>query len=207
VQEAISLLKKDIGEHVVISGMIPGPFTLLTLVAEPAPLFTQMKRDPEIVNTALFHLSAFIAQVGHAYRLAGADYLTIHEMGGSPGFLGPQRFETFVLPALGDLIDSLPKPRVLSICGNTNNAMGLLAQLEAEAISVDQTNDLVASRLALPNTLLFGNIDPVETLYQGNPDRVREAVTRAKEAGVDALWPGCDLVPHTPLENLKAMLE
>ena len=131
--------------------------------------------------------------------------LTVHEMGGSPGVLGPKRFESFVLPALQKVFASLTRPRILSVCGNTNAAMPLLAQAGADAISVDQLNNLVASRAALPDTLLFGNLDPVAVLANGSPAAVHQAVTAAVTAGVDAIWPGCDLYPFTPVENLKAM--
>jgi [methyl-Co(III) methanol-specific corrinoid protein]:coenzyme M methyltransferase len=102
-------------------------------------------------------------------------------------------------------MEKLQKPRVLSVCGNTNKSMHLLAQTGADAISVDQLNDLAASRQVLGNTLLFGNIDPVEALWQGDELQVAEAVRVAKEAGVDAVWPGCDLVPQSPLENLRTL--
>ena len=89
---------------------------------------------------------------------------------------------------------------------NTNKSMELLAQTGADAISVDQTSDLAASRKILTDTLLFGNIDPVATLWQGDEAHITESVRGAKEAGVDALWPGCDLVPMTPTQNIKAMM-
>jgi [methyl-Co(III) methanol-specific corrinoid protein]:coenzyme M methyltransferase len=127
-------------------------------------------------------------------------------MGGSPGFLGPAKYEQFVYPAQKLLIAELPAPRVLSVCGNTNKSMELLAQTGADAISVDQTNDLAASRKILTDTLLFGNIDPVAMLWQGNHADITEAVHAAKEAGVDALWPGCDLVLQTPIENIKSIM-
>ncbi len=68
---------------------------------------------------------------------------------------------------------------------------------------MDQLNDLTASRKLLTGNLLFGNIDPVATLSQGNENEINEAVLKAKEVGVDAIWPGCDLVPQTPIENLR----
>jgi len=34
-----------------------------------------------------------------------------------------------------------------------------------------------------------------------------EAVRRAKEAGADAIWPGCDLVPQTPVENIRTLMK
>jgi MtaA/CmuA family methyltransferase len=207
VCDAIAKLKKDIGNEAVIGGLIPGPYTLLLLLVEPAALFTEMKKQPQLVLDALFKLSSFLAKVGQAYRNAGADFITIHDMGGSPGFIGPAKFEQFVFPAEKQLIADLPKPRVLSVCGNTNKSMHLLAQSGAEAISVDQTNDLAASRAALTDTLLFGNIDPVAALWQGDKAGITEAVSRAEGSGVDAVWPGCDLVPQSRMENIRVMLK
>ncbi len=204
--EAIQLLKKDIGQDTVIGGMIPGPYTLLLFLIEPGGLFSEMKREPRMVADALFQLSSFLAEVGIAYRNAGADFITIHDMGGSPGFIGPAKYEQFVYPAQKLLVAELPAPRVLSVCGNTNKSMELLAQTSADAISVDQLNDLTASRKILTDTLLFGNIDPVQTLLLGTQQDVEDAVKSAIHAGVDAVWPGCDLVPQTSIENLKAFI-
>lgn len=169
-------------------------------------LFREMKTEPQMVLDALFRLSSFLSEIGNAYLEAGADFITIHEMGGSPGFIGPKPFEGQVLPALQNLSRQLRGPRVLSVCGRTDAAMSLLAQAGADAISVDQLNDVAASRAILKDTLLFGNIDPVQTLWQGDEAQIHEAVSKAKEAGVDAVWPGCDIVPQTLIQNIKAML-
>jgi [methyl-Co(III) methanol-specific corrinoid protein]:coenzyme M methyltransferase len=203
--DAMRLTKQDIGKQAVISGILPGPYTLMIYICKVQNLVHEMKREPQMVLDALFHLSSFLANIGNAYREAGADFITIHEMGGSPGFIGPKPFEGFVLPALQHLTSNLPRPRVLSVCGKTDSAMSLLAQTGADAISVDQLNDLQASRAVLKETMLFGNVDPVATLWKGNEGLVAEAVQRSKEAGVDAVWPGCDLVIQTPFKNIKSM--
>ena len=205
ILDAIRLAKADVGGETVLSGLIPGPYTLLLYLCNPTKLFLEMRKSPQPVADALFHLSSILAQIGQAYRAAGADYITIHEMGGSPGFLGPARFEKFVLPALKELIGQLPAPRVLSVCGNTNASMNLLAQSGAEALSVDQVNDLAASRAVLKDTLLFGNLDPLETISMGNAAQVGAAAARTREAGVDAVWPGCDLLLQTPVKNIQAL--
>jgi MtaA/CmuA family methyltransferase len=207
VCEAIRLLKQDLGKEAIIGAFVPGPFTLLSLLVKPDQLMLDLKRDPGSVHTALDLLVNVISNSAMAYRQASADMLTIHEMGGSPGVLGPKRFEAFVLPPLQKLSASLPRPRVLSVCGNTNGAIPLLAQAGADAIHVDQLNDLAASRKALPGILIFGNIDPVVVLANSTEAQVRQAVSSAIAAGVDAVWPGCDLYPPTPLENLKAMMD
>jgi [methyl-Co(III) methanol-specific corrinoid protein]:coenzyme M methyltransferase len=204
--EAIALLAEELGQDIVISGTIPGPYTLLLYLCNPSNLFLEMKKEPQMVLEALFRLSTFLAQFGKEYRDAGADFITIHDMGGSPGFIGPAKYEQFVYPSQKFLMTELPKPRVLSVCGNTNKSMELLAQTGAEAISVDQINDLAASRKTLTSTLLFGNIDPVVTLWQGDEAAIMDAVRATKAVGVDAVWPGCDLVPQTTIENIKSFI-
>jgi [methyl-Co(III) methanol-specific corrinoid protein]:coenzyme M methyltransferase len=205
VCQAIGQLKADIGGQAVIGGILAGPFTVLSALAEPAALFAAMKQQPDRVLEALFQAASLIAEAGGAYRHAGADFLTIHEMGGSPALLGTRRFEQFVFPALKRLAADLPSPSVLAVCGAIGAAAPLLEAAGAEAVSIDQANDLRAMRLALPTSLLFGNVDPVEILAGGSPARVREAAARARAWGADAVWPGCDLLPDTPLENLRAL--
>ncbi len=205
VCDAIKLLKEDVGNEAVIGGMMPGPYTLLLLIVDVRNMFIEMKKEPQAVTDALLHLSSFLAEVGTAYKNAGADFITIHDMGGSPAFIGPSKYEQFALPAEKMLIEQLPKPRILSVCGNVTSSLHLLAQSGADAISLDQTVNLAAARLILKDTLLFGNLDPVETLYRGDSAQVAEAVLRAKEAGVDAVWPGCDLVIRTPIQNIKTL--
>lgn len=205
ILEAIRRTRNDIGEDAVVSGMIPGPYTLLLYLCNPKNLFIEMKKEPQSVIHALFLLSSFLSRIGMAYREAGADFITVHEMGGSPGFIGPARYEQFVNPALKKMIETLPKPNILSVCGDASRSLNLLAESGADGISLDQTVDLASARSVLGETLLFGNIDPVATLWRGDPERVASSARRAKEAGVDAVWPGCDLVPGTPIRNLSVL--
>lgn len=206
VVEAIKLLKEDVGKEIVIGAWVPGPFTLLSLLVETGALYLSLRKSSDQVHTAMDFLTQVLAAVGDAYHQAGADVLTIHEMGGSPGALGPRLFESIVLPHLQVLTDELPRPVVLSACGRTNGAMKLLADSGADALSVDQTNDLARSREEVPDMLLFGNLDPVGLLCQGKPDEITDAVTGAVRSGADAVWPGCDLYLQTPLENLRALV-
>jgi MtaA/CmuA family methyltransferase len=206
VCEAIKLLKENVGDEIVLGGYLPGPFTLLSLLVETGALYLSLRKSPEQVHSALEILTDFLASVGSAYRAAGTDFLTIHEMGGSPGVLGPKSFESIVLPHLKVLTSTLPRPVVLSACGRTNGAMKLLAASGADALSVDQTNDLAASRAEIPDVLLFGNLDPVGLLSQGTPIQITEAVASVVRSGADAVWPGCDLDPFIPLTNLQALV-
>jgi len=206
--DAIRLLKADLGQEIAIGAYVPGPFTLSFFLADAGNLFEAFKRTPDELHRVLDRFSGIIAQSARAYRDAGADFVTVHEMGGAPSVLGPARFEAFVLPALKSLVAAIPRPRVLAVCGKVDGLLPAITATEADAYSLDQTSDLASARAALgPERLLFGNVDPVGALANGSTDDVRRAAKHCVDAGVDAVWPGCDLWPLVPKENLIAMVE
>jgi len=207
-REALRLLRAEVGHEIVVGAFIPGPFTLAMQISPLNNLLIEVARAPQAIARLLGPLTDLLIDVARSYREAGADFLTVHEMGGSPGLIGPRAFEALVLPPLQKLLRALPRPRVLSVCGNTNRALPQLAAAGADALSLDQLNDLARTRAALgPDALLFGNIDPVGVLANGTPATVRAAVSAALAAGADAIWPGCDLWPSLPAENMHAMIE
>ncbi len=208
VCEALTRLKDSVGATAAVGAWVPGPFTLALQIMPVNAVLMEVARAPEQVARVLAPLTALLMEVAAAYRAAGADFITVHEMGGSPGVIGPRAFETLVLPCLQTLLAALPAPRVLSVCGRAGRALPLLAAAGAEAISVDQQTNLAQARATLgPEALLFGNIDPVGVLAHGSPAEVRQAVRAAIASGADAVWPGCDLWPATPAENIRAMMK
>jgi [methyl-Co(III) methanol-specific corrinoid protein]:coenzyme M methyltransferase len=208
VCEAIQILKGEFGDELAIGAVVPGPFTVASWLVNIGGLLMETRTDPGSVADLLDGLTDLLITVAGSYHEAGADFLTVHEMGGSPGFIGPPAFEQLVLPRLQRLIAALPEPTVLHVCGRTNMAMEMLAAAGAAALSVDQLNDLSQSRADLGDgQVLLGNIDPVGVLGDGTAQDVASAVVAAVESGVSAIWPGCDLRPDMPRENLIAMVE
>jgi MtaA/CmuA family methyltransferase len=207
VLEAIRLLVEDVGREIAIGAWVPGPMTLAMYLVEPDAIFASIVDSSNALKQRLEALTLILAEVAGAYRKAGADFITVHEMGGSPGYLGPATFKRLVLPQLRLLVASIPEPCVLSICGRTARAIDVMGQAGAAALSVDELSDVSHTRSRLgPESLLFGNVNPVGILAEGREDDVAQAVREAAAAGIDAIWPGCDLWPDTPLENLRAMV-
>lgn len=207
VMEAIRRLKEGVGREVAVGAWIPGPFTLAWQIVEVEPLVLSTAQ-PERVAPLLDALAGFLAQVAAGYREAGADFITVHEMGGSPQVVGPRRFRAVVLPPLRTLVARIPAPRVLSVCGYTQPVIADLVACGAEAVSVDQRCDLAQARQAIgPQPLLFGNFDPVGLLADGTPASIAETVRGIAAAGADAIWPGCDLWPEISDVNMRTLME
>lgn len=205
IADALRRLKAGVGRHIAIGAWIPGPFTLAWQVMGADAWFA-VTNEREPVLPFLGMLAGFLARVAQFYRRAGADFITVHEMGGSPQVIGRSNFDTLVLPALTGLLDQVPSPNVLSICGDTNGIVSDLETCGAGALNFDQRNDIARTRRLLPRAVLLGNLDPVGTLSQGTPEEVARAVHNAAAAGVNAIWPGCDLTPEIPQANLAALM-
>jgi [methyl-Co(III) methanol-specific corrinoid protein]:coenzyme M methyltransferase len=201
IAQALRTLSAGVGRQVAVGAWIPGPFTLAWQLFGTEAWLTAAG---EVLNG----LADLLAKVGRHYREAGADFLTVHEMGGSPQAVGPRLFRALVQPALARLMSALPHPNVLSMCGDTNAVVPDLAACKADALHVDQRNQVDRTRAALgPGAVLLGNVDPVAVLSEGTPETVAEAVRAAQAAGVNAIWPGCDLWPQTPDANIRALVE
>ncbi len=205
--DALRHLKQRVGENIVVGAWMAGPFTLGMYTIDFETLLLDVKRSPRAVAHALDIFCDALITVANAYHDAGADFITIHEMGGSPGVLGPRAFGELLLPRLQRVIAAIPAPTILSVCGNTNRAMELLARAGASALHVEHSNDLARSREILGrDALLFGNLDPVRVIAHGDAETIRAAVQNARDAGVDAVMPGCDLYLQTPAENVRALV-
>jgi [methyl-Co(III) methanol-specific corrinoid protein]:coenzyme M methyltransferase len=206
VADALRRLKTGVGRQVAIGAWVPGPFTLAWQLFG-AETWLASLGDAECVTRWLETLADFLARVAGYYRDTGADFITIHEMGGSPQVVGPRKFRTLVKPAVTRLLARLPSPKVLSVCGNTNAIVHDLAACGADALSVDQRNNLARTRRLLgPGVVLLGNFDPVAILSRGTPESVLQSVATIAQSGANAIWPGCDLWPEIPAANMRALM-
>ncbi len=207
VTEAIRRLKEDVGNQVVVGAWMLGPLTLLGQLVELDSLWKMTIKKPDLVSSLMDIVDKVLISLADIYRKAGADYLTIREMGATESVLSPRTYNSLIQPHLERIFDAINSPNVLHICGETNKIVEQMAHCGADAISVDQKNRLAESREKVgANTILLGNIDPYNLLVMGKPEEIVEAVKSAIASGVNAIWPGCDIWPAVPWKNMEALV-
>ncbi len=208
VREALGMLKKDIGNEVAIGSWVLGPYTLAGQLVDLTDLSKSAFKKPELMKELLGKLSGYLVEVIRLYREAGADYITVREMGAGPDILSPRLFKSLIKPHLERIFAEIDSPKVLHMCGDTNAIIELLGDCGADAVSVENKNDVVNTRQILgPEALIFGDIDAYNVLVAGKPQDVEAAVKAAIDKGVNAIWPGCDIWPTAPKENMKMLVE
>jgi [methyl-Co(III) methanol-specific corrinoid protein]:coenzyme M methyltransferase len=207
--DAIKLAKRQAPEYPVGAWQL-GPFTMGGQLLELDVLLKGVFKEKKKVESVLDKIADMIITVAQAQQAAGADYITIREMGTGTDLLSPRTWKAMIQPRIRRILDALESPKVLHICGATDLIVEMMADCGADALSVDIKNNLVESRKKIGNdTLLFGNFD-VFNLPCKEETTVEEAVAAIKkniDGGVDAVWPGCDLWPDIKVENMHAIVQ
>jgi len=207
VTEAIRILKEEVGNQVAIGSWVLGPYTLAGQLLDLSQLAKAAFKKKDLVGKLLDQLAGVLIQIINIYRGAGADYITVREMGAGPDILSPRMFESLIRPPLRRIFDEIESPKVLHICGDTNAIIDQMVLCGADALSVEKKNNVTETRKKLgPDVLIFGELDAYGVLSQGKPDDVDRAVKEAVERGVNAIWPGCDIWPIVPKENMEALM-
>jgi [methyl-Co(III) methanol-specific corrinoid protein]:coenzyme M methyltransferase len=208
VVEAIKELKATVGDKVAVGAWVLGPYTLAGQLFELDDLFKKSFKKPDAVHKALDVLQDFLIDLAALYRSAGADYMTVREMGAGGDILSPRMFGSLIQPHLRKIFAALDSPKVLHICGDTNLVIEQMADCGADAVSVDQKNNLRETRKKLgDDVILLGNLDPYNVLVAGTTDQIEDAIKDIIDSEVNAVWPGCDIWPDVPQENMKAFVE
>jgi len=208
VTEAIGLLRERFGDKVAVGTYVLGPFTLAGQAMDLNDVLKMSAKDPAGISRILDILSDLVIQLAHVYKEAGADYITVREMGASTGMVSPRTFANVVKPHLTRVLNSVPRPVVLHICGKTNSIIRHMAECGADALSVDHKNDVAVTRAEIGDEpVLLGNLDGYNVLVFGSKESVRQAVKECIDSGISAVWPGCDIWPTASPENMAALVE
>jgi [methyl-Co(III) methanol-specific corrinoid protein]:coenzyme M methyltransferase len=208
VSEAISTLKDQIGSTHAIGTWILGPFTLAGQLVELDVLMKMALKEKDKVESLLDKLVDLIIDLGRHYREIGADYVNLREMGTGADILSPRLFKMMVQPRLKKIFQAWESPRILHICGSTDLIVELMNDCAAEAISVDHKNTVADTRSKIgDDVLLFGDYDGFTLPKEATREEIRTAIQQSVDAGVDAVWPGCDIWPDIKTENLRAINE
>ncbi len=174
VGNAIKLLKADIGNKVAIGSYVLGPFTLAGQIMELNDLLKLSFKKTDKVAKLLDLMADAIIIVAKEYEKAGADFITVREMGATSDVLSPRVFKNLILPPLQKILKEIKVASVLHICGKTNDIVTFMMEAGPTAISVEQKNDVAETRKKLGNdALIFGNYDPYNVLVSGDDNLVR----------------------------------
>jgi [methyl-Co(III) methanol-specific corrinoid protein]:coenzyme M methyltransferase len=212
VVEAIRLLKEEFGGEVPVNAYMAPPFTSISsYLVDSISFLKWLRRSPETVHEFSRATLDTYVEIGNLYGEAGADVVTLHEMGASNAIISPTHFDEFVKPYLSEITRRVKTPTVLNICGSTVAILESMIDCGATAIAVDERTPIHGARRIVdakePGYPIIGNIPAFDVIHAGPVERIGEAVDSAIREGVDMVAPGCDFWLETPTDNIRAFVD
>jgi uroporphyrinogen decarboxylase len=214
VFEGIRRTRAALPAHQPLIGFAGAPFTLASYMIEgggsSSYLHTKtfMYRDPGAWDELMRRLVATTGAYLNAQITAGAQAVQIFDSW--VGCLGPEDYRTFVLPHVRDLVAAVrPGIPVILFGTQTTALLPMLGSSGAGVIGVDWRVDLLDAWTAVGDRAVMGNLDPVVLFAP------RDEVVRRTRALLDRVGGrpghlfnlGHGILPHTPLDNVLALVE
>ncbi|MBC7963604.1 MAG: MtaA/CmuA family methyltransferase [Steroidobacteraceae bacterium] len=207
--DAVKLLKVT-APGVPIIANLTGPVSLATSLVDPLLYYRALRRDKEAAHRLTRHATDNAVAFGDALIEAGADVVCIADPSATGELIGGKAFAEFVLPYLNRMTEHFRSrfgtPAIVHICGDVKSLGELLAELSAEAVSVDSVVGIPKLKQLARGKVTMGNINTF-LLEQGGPEAVVRAGTACLAHGVDILAPACGIGPRTPISNIRSLAD
>ncbi len=212
--QAVRTVIKEIGDQVVVSGTVTGPFTLAALLRGFEDFVTDLLLDPAAAERLLL----FCAEVGAVWarRLVreGAA-VAVNESWIVPPLLSPELYERCVVPAETALIKDIRavgQENTALICGgDTAPIVPAMLKTGTSLVMADHNTDQIVVKGACREASVFlrGSISPV-LLEQGTDAELQGGIRRVLDQCADyaGFLFGCGIVSYaTPPERVLRLKE
>ncbi len=209
VLEAMRRLKSDIGENTALFGLICGPFSLASHL-RGSDIFMDMLEEKDYVRELLSFCTDTAMRMSDFYIKAGMDVIAVVDPVVSQ--ISPSHFNEFLSEPFTALFDYIRSKKTLSsffVCGNATRQIENMCNTGPDGISVDENVSVKTAKEITDryNITLGGNIPLTTTMLHGTQqDNMKYIVDMLDSLteGNFIVSPGCDMLYHTPVENVIA---
>ena len=216
VLDAIKLLRRELAGDVPLIGFCGAPFTLASYMIEGGPSreFTTTKsmmyNAPETFHALMERLSSLLAEYIVAQIDAGAQAVQVFDSW--VGTLSPQDYERYVLPYSQQVLQAAQATGtpVIHFGTNTSTLLPLMKRAGGDVIGLDWRTPLASGwKILGEDVAVQGNLDPAALFAPQSEikDRVQDILQSAAGRPGHIFNLGHGVLQHTPVENLKAVVE
>jgi MtaA/CmuA family methyltransferase len=208
--QAVRDLVAGAGRDRLVEGWVEGPCGAASEFRGLNRLMLDFYDDPSFVRDLLDWVVDLEIAFALAQVEAGADIIGIGDPAAS--LIGPRLYREFIWPGEQRMVMAVHAARAmcrLHICGNNRPLLAMAAQLGCEIVDVDAKVAMLDARHAAgPGQVLCGNLDPVRVIHDQNPEGIRDALVRCRDAAGPRyiVGGGCEIPRGTPFPNLEAMV-
>lgn len=193
----------------VFAGCI-GPFSLAGRLYGMTEIMISIYIEPETVALLLEKCTEFLLRYCQTIKQTGVAGVLMAEP--AAGLLSNDDCRAFSSVHVRRIVEAVQDESftvILHNCGNTGHCTPAMLTTGAGGYHFGNRADMVEALRMCPDEVpVMGNIDPVAVLKQAVPEQVYAETFALLERTADfpnfILSTGCDVSPHTPIENIEA---
>jgi MtaA/CmuA family methyltransferase len=219
--DTIKIVKEKVGNTISVQSEIFSPWSQFLELLNYENALMAILDDPGKARACLERLTAGAINLAKKQAAHGVDAVLISSAFAGAGLISKDHYREFVLPYEKKIIQEFKKEHSIPIythtCGSIGDRLDLMVASGTNGIdTLDPpplgTVDLKeAKRILSGKTFIKGNIDPVNTLLNGNLNQIEEDVAWrigvGKPGGGYILSSACSVAPHTPPSNIELLAE
>jgi len=212
--KAIRLVRERFGDTVLVEGSCAAPYSSVALLFGLQETMMLTVTDPDLLHEACEFFVELQSRFIEAQVEAGAHAIWLGDCNAFSGFFSLEQYKTFAFPSCKKLVEKAQEIGTIVHLMNSEVKVPYLlaeADLGVEIVNCGPGADIADVRNAFTgNCCLSGNLDPIEVLMRGTPDKVAQEAERIVKTGNSAggyLFCTGEMNPRdTPVENMKAMV-
>jgi [methyl-Co(III) methanol-specific corrinoid protein]:coenzyme M methyltransferase len=204
---AIARLRCQFGDEVAIVGKVFGPWTLGYHMFGVEEFLISTILNPGALRRAIASLKELTVRFGEAQIAAGADALCLADHA-TRDLCSPLNYRDFLMEVHREMVQRLPCPLILHICGDTSDRVGYIRQTGIACFHFDSKVPAgEARRLAGEELALMGGTSNLEVIRSGRPEGIRVEAAEKIVSGIDIIGPECAVPLDAPWRNIRELAE
>ncbi len=217
--DTIAAVQRRVGDRLSVHSEIFSPWSQFLELLNYENALMAIMDDPAKVHACLDRLTEGAVALGRLQAAHGVDAVLISSAFAGGGLISRKHYEEFVLPYERRVIEGIREaadvPVYTHTCGAIGDRLDLMLQTGTNGIDTLDPPPLGtveldrAKEILKGKAFIKGNIDPVNTLLNGDPETIRKDVQWRLEVGKPGsgyiLSSACSVAPHTPPEHLEML--
>ncbi|MCK6561817.1 hypothetical protein HUU39_22835, partial [candidate division KSB1 bacterium] len=219
--DTIKLVKARAGAGISVHAEVFSPWSQFLELLNYEYALMAILDDPGKSQACLERLAEGAIDLAKRQAACGVDAILISSAFAGAGLISREHYAEFVLPWEKKIITEVKAATAIPIythtCGSIGDRLDLMMQTGTNGIDTLDPPPLGTVELAEAKKILGGrvfikgNIDPVNTLLNGSPAKVKADVQHriaiGKPGGGYILSSACSVAPHTPPANIELLAQ
>jgi len=205
--ESLRMLAKEMGGDIAIVGKVFGPWTLGYHMFGVQEFLINTLLAPDAIKRAMATLKEVTVRFALAQIDAGADALCLADHA-TRDLCSPDAYRDFLKDIHAELVERIPCPLILHICGDTSDRIPYLRETGIACFHFDSAVATKTVReLADGKIALMGGTSNLDVIRTGTPESIRADVAEKVACSIEIIGPECAVPLDAPFRNMKLLTE